>query len=179
MISAQSIHRSISQNPLFFATIYVTLIVACLLTTVSMVTSIIDGYRARNASMEMLSRLNHRGAAFSRGERPPGSPGLEGQTLSIASAALLQRITTIISAAGGAVISSEIVQGGAAKDGYVTAIANCELEQAALQKVLYEIEAGLPYLFIDQLHVQAPIEPGQGGRLRVTLGVAGLWSGGH
>ena len=97
--------------------------------------------------------------------------------MTVASAALLQRITNIITNAGGTVVSSEIVQPREqSKDGYVTAIANCELEQETLQKVLYDIEAGLPFLFIDQLNVQAPPNPGQSGRLRVLLGVAGLWA---
>ena len=75
-------------------------------------------------------------------------------------------------------MSSEIVQRGTqSKDGYVTALANCELDQESLQKVLYEIEAGLPYLFIDQLQIQTPLEVGQGGRLRLLLGVTGFWTG--
>jgi general secretion pathway protein M len=75
-------------------------------------------------------------------------------------------------------VSSEIVQRGTqAKDGYVTALANFELEQESLQKVLYELEAGLPYLFIDQLQIQTPLEAGQGGRLRLLLGVTGYWTG--
>ena len=98
--------------------------------------------------------------------------------MTTASATLLQRITSIITKAGGAVISSEMVQRDAqSKDGYVTAIANCELEQEALQKVLYEIEAGMPFLFIDQLQIRVPLETGQAGRPRVLLGVAGLWTG--
>ena len=111
--------------------------------------------------------------------RPPGSPFLEGQTVTVASAALLQRMTSIITNAGGTVVSSEMVQQGAqSKDGYVTAIANCELEQEALQRVLYDIEAGLPFLFVDQLVVQTSSAPQESGRLRVQVGVAALWPGG-
>ena len=107
---------------------------------------------------------------------PPGSPFLEGQTVTVASAALLQRIADTITRAGGTVASTEIQpQAAQSKNGYVTAIANCELEQAALQQVLYDIEAGLPFLFIDQLTVQPQTLPGDGGRMRVLLGVSGLW----
>jgi general secretion pathway protein M len=130
----------------------------------------------------MLSRIdgrNHSGSAEHGGTtRPPGSPFLQGQTVTVASAALLQRITGVITNAGGTVVSTEMQQQGArTKDGYVTAIANCELGAEALQRVLYDIEAGLPFLFVDQLVVQTPSAPAEGGRLRVMLAVAGQWPG--
>ena len=34
-------------------------------------------------------------------------------------------------------------------------VASCELEQPALQQLLYDIEAGMPFLFVDQLVAQA------------------------
>ena len=102
---------------------------------------------------------------------------MNGQTATVASAALLQRLTSIVANTGGTVVSSEMVQGPQSKDGYVTAITNCELEQDALQKVLYDIEAGLPFLFVDQLVVQPSSAPGENGQLRVTLGVTAQWSG--
>ena len=177
MISAHSISGHLTRHPNLSGLIYVALVVICCLTTLSILTDLVDRYRVRNASLEMLSRLEGRDQILSKDGGPRGSPFLEGQTLTTASATLLQRITSIISNAGGTVVSSEMVQRGTqAKDGYVTAITNCELEQETLQKVLYEIEAGLPFLFIDQLQVQAPLE-GQSGRLRVVLGVTGLWTG--
>lgn len=183
MISLPSIDRYLTRSTLA-GLIYAVLVFTCCLTTLFMLTDMVEQYRARNAALEMLSRFDGRNHAASAGRggapasQPPGSPFLEGQTVTVASAALLQRITSVITNAGGTVISSEMQQQGArSKDGYVTAVANCELGQDALQRVLYDIEAGLPFLFIDQLVVQAPSGPGEGGRLRVLLGVAGLWPG--
>ena len=49
------------------------------------------------------------------------------------------------------------------------------MEQPALQKVLYDIEAGMPFLFVDQLDVQVPQTTAKNesasGRIRVVLGV--------
>ena len=58
-------------------------------------------------------------------------------------------------------------------------IANCEIGQPALQKLLYDIEAGMPFLFVDQLVVQAPAGTSTGGdgRLRVMIAVSGQWQG--
>ena len=184
MISTRSMNGYLGRQLSLSALIYAAVIVVCCLTTVFMLTDIVEQYRARNTSLEMFSRLEGRnqitsGHGGARDSRPLGSPFLEGQTVTVASAALLQRVTSIVANAGGTVVSSEIVQQGTqSKDGYVTAITNCELEQEALQKVLYDIEAGLPFLFVDQLDIQAPSDPGQGGgRLRVLLGVTALWPG--
>ena len=179
MISRKSISGYFMRYPRLSALIYVGVVVICCLATVLMLGDVVDRYRARDASLDMLSRLEGRQSRRDQDLRPPGSPFLEGQTVTVASAALLQRITSSITKAGGTVISSEMVQQGVqSRDGYVTAIANCELAQEALQRVLYDIEAGLPLLFIDQLVVQTSSAPQESGRLRVQIGVAGLWSRG-
>jgi uncharacterized protein len=54
-------------------------------------------------------------------------------------------------------------------------------EQPSLQKLLYDLEAGMPFLFVDQLDVQVSLttamnESGS-GRIRVVLGVSGQWQG--
>jgi general secretion pathway protein M len=48
-----------------------------------------------------------------------------------------------------------------------------------LQQLLYDLEAGMPFLFIDQLVAQAP-ETGTGalrGKMRVSILVSGQWQG--
>jgi len=179
MISRESISGYFMRYPRRSALIYVGAVVICCLATVLMLGNVVDRYRARNASLDMLSRLEGRNHRGTRDLRLSGSSFLEGQTITVASAALLQRITSSITNAGGTIISSEIAQQGMqSKDGYVTAIANCELAHEALQRVLYDIEAGLPLLFIDQLIVQTSSAPQESGRLRVQIAVAGPWSRG-
>jgi len=61
-------------------------------------------------------------------------------------------------------------------------VVSCELEQSALQKLLYDLEAGMPFLFINQLDVQVPqttaLNEVGTGRVRVILGVSGQWQAG-
>ena len=185
MIRIHSLERYFARYPSVAGATYISLVLAFCLVTLFMLTDVVERYLARHNSLEMLSQLNGQNHLSSvehgakEGSRPSGSPFLEGQTLTIASAALLQRITSIIVRAGGTVVSSEIDQRGTQpKDGNVTAVANCELEQSALQQVLYDIEAGLPFLYIDQLVVHAPASANGGERLQVRIGVAGLWTGG-
>jgi general secretion pathway protein M len=110
-----------------------------------------------------------------------GSPFLEGQTVTVAGAALQQRVTAAVSRVGGNVLSSQVeLQGTQAKDGFVSLIASCEVDQPSLQQLLYDLEAGMPFLFVDQLQVQSPqsgIGQEGGARMRVLLGVSGRWQG--
>ena len=59
------------------------------------------------------------------------------------------------------------VQGSQAKAGFVGMVANCELEQSALQAVLYDLEASMPFLFIDQLDIQTATATGD-SKLRLA-----------
>jgi general secretion pathway protein M len=134
----------------------------------------------------MLEQFEGRRPASTHGEEggvaaPSGSPFLEGATVTVAGAALLQRVTAAVTKLGGSVLSSQVdLQGTEAKTGFLSVIASCEIDQPGLQQLLYDIEAGMPFLFIDQLVVQAPSSFGTSteGKLRVLLTVSGQWKGG-
>ena len=185
MTTGHPIDRYLTRHPGISALVYVALVVALVITAVIALLDIGDRRRALDASADILARLEGH-APLSPSESgwaadsvlPAGSPFLEGQTVTMASAALMQRITSAITAAGGNVVSSEVdPQGTQSKDGYVRIIARCEIEQEALQQLLYDIEAGMPFLFIDQFLAQASLPASERGRLRVLLGISGLWPG--
>ena len=103
--------------------------------------------------------------------------------MTVAGANLLQRVAAAVGNQGGSVQSSQVdVSGAQVKDGFVGLVVSCELEQPALQKVLYDLEAGMPFLFVDQLDVQVPqstaLNEAGTGRVRVILGVSGQWQAG-
>jgi general secretion pathway protein M len=184
MIERRKTYRHFMRSPRVSAAVYLALVVALCLTSVFLLMDILQGLGERNASLELLGRLKER-ALISSSEPggvadlwPPGSPILEGQTATTASAALLQRIAGAITRVGGSVVSTEVeAQGSQSKDDYLRVHATCEIEQSVLQQLLYDIEAGMPFLFVDQLVVQAPPIPSEGGRMRVLIGVSGLWGG--
>ena len=159
--------------------IYVALVTGLLLTALLAVVDIGDKYSALNDFSERIAHSRAGSASLPTagaltGAAPDGSPFLQGRTITIAGASLLQRVTDAISQAGGTVLSSEIEQKRKLSDDRsITVTANCELEQRALQRVLYDLEAGMPFLFVDQLIVEAP--SAEGGRMQVRLGVSGLW----
>jgi general secretion pathway protein N len=87
---------------------------------------------------------------------PSGSPVLEGATVTVAGAALLRRVSEAVTRVDGNVLSSQVdLQGAQAKSGLIAVIISCEVDQPALQRLLYDLEAGMPFLFIDQLSAQA------------------------
>ena len=165
---------------------YVAVIAVLLVLVWSAIGDIRDRRQAIAASSDLLAQLEGRrtaaglSGAAPTGPVPTGSPFLEGQTLTVAGAALLQRVADAVTKVGGNVLSSQVdVQGVQAKDGYVSLLASCEIEQAAIQRLLYDLEAGMPYLFIEQFVAQAPqtAQAQPASRMRVLLAVSGQWQG--
>jgi len=141
--------------------------------------AIVDQQASVNNLTDLLSRLQGRGPAASRGSPvDTGSFFLEGGTVTIAGAALLQRVVGTVTRHGGNVLSSQLdMQSAAARDGLLTVVLSCELDQPSLQKVVYDIEVGTPFLFIEQLDVQAGSLSSEAPdrRLRVLISVSGQW----
>ena len=108
-----------------------------------------------------------------------GSAFLEGPTVTVAGAVLLQRLGDVVTRHSGSMSSSQLdVQGPRANDGHISVTANLEVAEVALQSVLYELEAGMPYLFVDELVVEGNSSLAtSGGKLRVTITVSGQWQG--
>jgi general secretion pathway protein M len=184
MTTSRSIDRYLTRYPSLAVLCYVVGVVVLIVIAMAALADIGERRQAVEASAEMLARLEGRApssrsdAASPAGSAPIGSPFLEGQTVTVAGAALLQRVAGAVTRAGGSVLSSQVeLQGTQAKDGYVNLVASCELEQSALQQLLYDLEAGMPFLFVDQLVAQAPATTTEGGRMRVLIGVSGLWPG--
>ena len=184
MIAVSRIDRYMARYPAIPMLIYVGAVLTLLLTAVLVLIDIADRYRAVDAAAQVLARLERRAPVASSepdwesAAAPSGSPFLDGDSITVAGAALLERLSGAVARAGGNVASFEVEPERAeSKDGYVKIIANCELDPEALQGLLYDIESGQPFLFIDQLVVQAPQPNSVGPQMRVLLGLSGMWSG--
>jgi general secretion pathway protein M len=176
--------KIITSSPLLATATYVGLVVVLLFTVVTSISDLIDQRGEVAASANMLEQLDgHRTGAKRNvtGETmPSGSAYLEGATVTIAGASLLQRVASAVSKFGGNVLSTQLdVQSPSSKPGFLSMVASCEIEQPQLQQLLYDLEAGMPFLFIDQLVIQTPTTASgsQPGKLRVLLGVSGQWRG--
>lgn len=135
---------------------------------------------AAQLRFDQLAERSHRNSWASIGSKAAvnGSPFLSGPTITIAGAALQQRVEEVVGKTDGAMTSSQVeLEGPDAKNGFVGLTATMEVSQQAVQTILYDIEAGMPYLFVDKLSIQSPEVFGEpeSGRMRVTIGVVGQW----
>jgi general secretion pathway protein M len=171
-------------SPVPAVTIYLGLVVVLLFTVASSIVDIVSKRDDVASSSAMLEQLEgHKPAA--RGQpgdvtTPSGSPFLQGATVTIAGATLLQRVAGAVTKFGGSVLSTQLdLQGSQSRAGFLSMIASCEIDQSELQGLLYDLEAGMPFLFIDQLVVQTPLASSGagGGRLRILLAVSAQWPG--
>lgn len=166
------------------ALIYAIAIVVLFLTTVASLTQVIHLYQERNSKLMLLKELELRARSYSsnpnHGSLSDTDPlFLSGNSATLASAGLLQRVTGAITSAGGKVLSSEAGdQTARSKNGELKATINFEITQVNLQKLLYDLESGSPFLFINQIDIQAKKLPDAAGiRLAVVMQVAGIWRG--
>jgi general secretion pathway protein M len=178
-----ALRKSFVASPIVAALAYAGLVGVLVVVVISSIVDILGQRAAVAASAEMLAQLEGRKPAASGGRTadvpmPSGSAFLEGATVTIAGAALLQRVASAVTKLGGNVLSSQLdLQGTQAKAGFVSMVASCEIDQPALQPLIYDLEAGMPFLFVDQLAVQAPTVTSGEGRLRIVLAVSGQWQG--
>jgi general secretion pathway protein M len=166
--------------------LYVGVVMVFGITAWTTVAEILQRREAVAATAAVLSQLEGRSPAVPRGrgkEADPiaaGSPLLDGATVTVGGANLLQRVATSITRLGGNISYTQVdLEGPQSKDGFVSVTVNCEIEQPALQQLLYDIEAGMPFLFVDQVVAQGPVAlvSGPEGKLRVVITVSGQWQG--
>jgi general secretion pathway protein M len=177
--------RKLLTTPLLAATSYLGISILLLFIIGSSLADILGKRADVAASAAMLEQLEGRRPSAVRaqapgGGGPSGSPFLEGATVTVAGAALLQHVTAAVTKLGGSVQSSQVdLQGTQSKTGFLTIIASCDIDQPGLQQLLYDVEAGMPFLFVDQLVVQAPASfaASGDGKLRILLAVSGQWRG--
>lgn len=186
MKATYSIEGYLARFPRGAAICYVAVVIIFLLTTLLYVSDVLERQQAVAATGDILSQLEGRNSAQSRTKNAngvsfaTGSPVLEGPTVTVAGATLLQRVAGAVTRFGGNILSSQVdLQGAQSKDGFVKVSVDCELDQPSLQQLLYDLEAGMPFLFVDQLVAQAP-ETTTGalrGKMRVSILVSGQWQG--
>jgi len=185
MKTTNSIEGYLRRFPLAAAICFFVVIIAFLATTWVYVFDYLEQRQRLAATSDILSNLEGRNRtplnANANGTAVvAGSPVLEGPTVTVAGAALLQRVAGAVTRVGGNILSSQVdLQGAQSKNGFVKASIDCEVDQPALQRLLYDLEAGMPLLFVDQLVAQAPevATSGLRGKMRVSILVSGQWQG--
>jgi general secretion pathway protein M len=178
MMGRQRIEVFLARFPLAAAVSYFALIAAFVFITVDSALQVLQRRDAVTAASEILHQIEVRDPARAPAVPtdvgvPTGSPFLEGATASVAGAALLQRVAAATKRVNGNTLSSQVdLKGPLSKTGFITATSSFEIDPARLQPLLHDLEAGMPFLFVDELAVQGPSGSAEGGKLRVLLGVS-------
>jgi general secretion pathway protein M len=185
MNSVATLRKTFATSPWLAAVAYGGLVFVLLFTAITSIADILAQREGVASSASILEQLEGRRPSAARGQpadvsMPSGSAFLEGATVTIAGAALIQRVAGAVTKFGGNVLSTQVeLKGTQAKAGFISILASCEIDQGGLQQLLYDLEAGMPFLFVDQLVVQAPstLSSSGNGKLRILLAVSGQWQG--
>jgi general secretion pathway protein M len=98
------------------------------------------------------------------------------KTIGVAAADLQQRVEAASHDVGAKALSSRVdLQDASAANGALTYVGEIELDAAGLQPLLYNLEAGTPFLEIADLSIQPLQDAGAGGRLHISLAVTASW----
>jgi len=179
------LRRNLSVPPPVAALLYAAVLAVLLWMIANAIADVLARRDQYDGATAMLAQIEGRKIPVARRGTneiavPVGSAFLEGATVTVAGAALLQRVAGAVTKVGGSVLSTQVeLQGSQSKAGFVSVVASCEVDQVGLQQLTYDLEAGLPLLFVDQLVIQAPpaVASTGEGRLRVLLTVSGQWQG--
>jgi len=181
---AKTFGTGTSAPPHVAASLYGILLLALVIATALPLKGLLDQRSAVESLGDTLHQLEVRAPAAPHLEASGNAPMmssafLEGSTVTIAGAALLQRVVGAVTHHGGRVSSFQLdLQSPQAKDGFISVTANFDVEQPALQQIIYDIEAGMPFLFVDQLVVQGPASlTSSDEKLHVLISTSGQWRG--
>ena len=160
---------------------FVLLLVALVSVTGISLQSRADAGRESSERREMLSRLEARlRVNAGRPIAAPPAAFLDGSTPGLASAQLQSYLGQLAGDKNASLVSSggEAAKRDDAPD-TVRIQATLDLNMRSLRAVLYQLESGTPYVFVDALSVQ-PVNATAGGSiedplLRTTLSLRALW----
>lgn len=176
--------RALALRPLLASLAYVGLVLLLLLATAEALLDLTDRRAAVDEAGETLAQLQARRTPLGAPGtgQANGSPFLDGPTVTIAGAGLMQRLSRAVAEAGGQITSSRVeLRDTPFGPDFIAVEASLSIAQADLQKLLYDLESGLPFLFVGQLAVhpqgQRAASEDAPQRLLVTLTVYGQWRG--
>lgn len=174
----------LARAPLACASIYIFAVLLCAyVAIISVVDLFVVGQDVNNAA-GLLEKFQARASLMkgpSYSSNPTSSnasPFVEGATVTLAGASLLQRVDAAVARFGGNVVSSEVASArGRSTPNSIDAIVACDIDTNGLQNLLYDLEAGMPFIFVDQLTIQAQARPmgTASEKLHVVLGISGQW----
>ena len=128
MKTINPINGYLARFPVAAAICYLAVIVGFLLTTWFYMSDFLERRQAVAETSDILSQLDGRKSPANGSETAilSGSPVLEGSTVTVAGATLLQRVAGAVARLGGNIVSSQVdLQGAQSKNGFGKVSINC------------------------------------------------------
>jgi general secretion pathway protein M len=160
------------------------LLIACFTSVVMTLEFRADAVQELSDRQDVLSRLEARAGARSQtngrvqAAAAPAAAFLDAPTPGLAGAELQAYIARLADQHAALVSFGTQPAAGDAAD-VVRIEASLDISLRALQVLLYQLESGTPYVFVESMTVRATTSAGAGGAenspLRVTLGLRALW----
>ncbi len=163
------------------------LLVVCLIAPILSLKARSDSLQELADAQDTLARLQtaHRHAGGKDGkheavEAAPETAFLNGQTMGLAGAQLEAYLSQLASAEHTSLVSSGVQQPGHSEEKDIVRIqATMDISYDGLHTLLYKLETGIPYVFVDGLTLQPPSEAARhGGRdsvIKASLNLRALW----
>ena len=139
------------------------------------------------AQLDRLMSAERRAAAKTKGlaeiGQAPPEAFLNAQTPGLATAQLEAHVSDLAATVRANLVSSAAQQQDRSDEpGAIRIQANVDLDYDALQALLYELEAGAPYIFVESMTVRPAGASSVGragpGLMRASLGLKALWRAG-
>jgi general secretion pathway protein M len=109
------------------------------------------------------------------GRPPRRAPAFEARSITLAGAALQQRMEAAVAAAHGQLISSKVDVAPSRDKSRIALSAEMTMDEKDMQALLFDLETGRPYLFVDAFEARSTEGAGTPA-LRVSVAVSGQWS---
>lgn len=164
-----------------------SLLVVCVLAPILSLKARSDSLQELADAQDTLARLQaaHRHAGGKEAkpegiEAAPDTAFLNGQTMGLASAQLEAYLSQLASAEHTSLVSSGVQQASHSEEKDIVRIqATMDISYDGLHTLLYKLETGTPYVFVDGLTLQPPSEAARrGGRdsmIKASLNLRALW----
>ena len=134
------LRRNLLVSPPVAALLYAVVLVFLLWMMGSTIAAVLAQHKQYSGATTLLAQIEGRKSpSVRRGANevavPSGSPFLEGATVTVAGAGLVQRVAGAVTKVGGSVLSTQVdLQGSESKAGFVSVAASCEVDQPGLQQ---------------------------------------------
>jgi len=169
---------TVTSRPLICALVVVALVALGVAAALSAALSLSAESAEVAALAEQSEALRSRESRLlpANGRKAVAAASFEAKTITLAGAALQSRVEAAVLDAKGRLISSKVDVESRGGERGIALAAELTVTETNLQALLYDLETGRPYLFVDSFEARSSDAASESGVMRVSLSLSGQWS---